>query len=217
MDIKAVVLDFDGVIIESVGIKDEAFRFLFEGYPDKINEIMDYHRSHNAAIRFDKFRLITENILKQPFSDRTAEELKTRFSRFVLDKVITCPFVVGAMDLLRFYQNRCSLYLASINPEEELAEILRMRGLTKFFKKVYAHPWHKAEAIREIMRMEEAAPGQIVFIGDSFEDYQAAAEVKVRFIGRDSGRPFHNAGIFVGRDLREILEHLKSPAVRLNH
>ena len=65
---KLILLDFDGVIIESVGIKDEAFEKLYQNYPKHLTQIMEYHLSHNATIRFIKFRYIVENILNEPYS-----------------------------------------------------------------------------------------------------------------------------------------------------
>ncbi|KFI34550.1 hypothetical protein HX99_01395 [Peptococcaceae bacterium SCADC1_2_3] len=44
--IKAIIFDFDGVIIESAEIKTRAFELLFAGYPDKVKEIIAYHKKN---------------------------------------------------------------------------------------------------------------------------------------------------------------------------
>ena len=41
--IKAIILDFDGVILESVSVKTEAFRKLFSNKPDYVDEIVEFH------------------------------------------------------------------------------------------------------------------------------------------------------------------------------
>lgn len=53
--IRAIVLDFDGVIVESLDIKTRAFRDLFSDYPQHLDKIMSYHLAHNAISRYIKF------------------------------------------------------------------------------------------------------------------------------------------------------------------
>ncbi len=73
MNPRAIILDFDGTIVESVGIKDQAFEALFDQYPEHFDEIMQYHLAHNATIRFDKFKFIAENILHINYTDQLSE------------------------------------------------------------------------------------------------------------------------------------------------
>ena len=89
-----IVLDFDGVIVESVEIKDRAFEILFQGFPTHLGAIMQYHRSHNATIRYEKFKFIYEDILGQPYTEAGANRLSNDFSRIVFDQI--CPLSAGA-------------------------------------------------------------------------------------------------------------------------
>ena len=88
--IKAIILDFDGVILESCEIKTQAFRKLFEDYPEHVNTIVKYHRHHGGVSRYKKITYFYNNILKQPLNDEKLEELGKRFSRLVLDEVKRC-------------------------------------------------------------------------------------------------------------------------------
>ena len=103
MRFKVILLDFDGVIVESVGIKDQAMRALFQDVPEHLNQIMDYHLAHNATIRFEKFKYITERILQKPYPKEEEARLSKRFSELVFQKIVACPFVEGSLDFLRFY------------------------------------------------------------------------------------------------------------------
>ena len=204
MKIKAIILDFDGTIVESVGIKDDAFQTLFSGYPDQLPSIMEYHLSHNATVRFDKFRHITENILGRKYDETTESYLCRRFSELVFKQIIECPYVAGAEDFLGYFRTRLPLYLASASPAEELEKILEARNLRKYFKDVYTIPWMKADVIRDILQREDILPDEAVFIGDAFEDYEAARSIGVFFIGRDSKKSFYDADVPVYKDLFEI-------------
>lgn len=66
--IKAIIFDFDGVIIESAEIKTDAFRTLFAGYPDMLPEIIAHHQKNSGISRYKKFRYIYEKILGQELS-----------------------------------------------------------------------------------------------------------------------------------------------------
>ena len=205
---EVIILDFDGVIVESVGIKDRAFEALFADYPRHLNDIVAYHLSHNATIRFEKFRYITENILCQPYTDERAKELQTKYSEFILEKIIRCPLVEGAEDFLSHFSKTTPLFLASVNPASELEEILNKRNLKRFFKKMYAHPWLKKDAILDILKNENKLLSEAVFIGDSLEDLLAAREAGVFFVGRNSGKSFGGADIPVYQNLNEIKQYL---------
>jgi len=202
--IKVIILDFDGVIVESVGIKDQAFRELYQGFPEYIDEIMAYHLAHNATIRFKKFRYISERILQHPYSSEDERELSKRFSGLVFQKIVVSSFVPGALEFLEHYYGKLPLYLVSMSPEDELLRILRKRELLDFFNRVYASNWRKVEAINGILHVEGLRPDQAMFIGDSYEDYQAAEKTGVNFIGRNSGKSFRDAEIMVKNDLAEI-------------
>ena len=66
--IKVIILDFDGVIVESLDIKTQAFRDLFSNYPEHIDEIMNYQLEYNPFSRYIKFEHIVTNILNYSHS-----------------------------------------------------------------------------------------------------------------------------------------------------
>jgi phosphoglycolate phosphatase-like HAD superfamily hydrolase len=204
MKIKTIILDFDGTIVESVGIKDWAFETLFKEYPDHLDEITKYHLSHNATVRFEKFKYITEHILKEKYTEDVERNLSRRFSELVFKQIVECPYVSGAEDFLNYFWGKIPLYLASASPAEELERILKARNLEKYFKKIYAIPWMKKDVIKDILNNENIPPEEAVFIGDAFEDYQAAQSTNVFFIGRDSNKSFYSAEIPVYNGLFDI-------------
>lgn len=126
--IKTIILDFDGVVAESVDIKTEAFRELFKEYKDLIDDIGKYHLQNNAISRFIKFKYIYENFLGEEYTEEVEKELGKRFWEIVFRKVVECPFVVGAEDFLKKFSKTRPIYLVSATPQEELARILTRRN-----------------------------------------------------------------------------------------
>ena len=182
--IAALILDFDGVILESVGVKTRAFHELFSFRPDLVGEIVDYHRRNTGVSRFDKFRHIYREILKEPLTDKQFTWLSDRYADLVVDGVLASPFVPGAQEFLRKFSTRLPLFIVSASPQEELESIIRRRGLSPFSRKVFGAPTRKEEAIREIFVMTGSAPGETLFVGDALNDLNAAMATGVRFIGR---------------------------------
>lgn len=198
--LKVLLLDFDGVIIESNDVKYRAFERVFKPYPERLPEIMDYY-CRTTGIRFVKFRHVYENILKQTYTDEIAAHCATVFADFSVRECIRCPYVKGAIEFLEYFLDRVPMYVISINPPEDLARVIAGRGLDRYFKKVYTPQKSKTEPILEILKAEGVAPGEAVFVGDTLWDHRFALESGVPFIGRQADDDFSKLNIPVFPDL----------------
>ena len=208
-DIKAIVLDFDGVIAESVSIKTEAFRELFAPYKEHIATIMAYHQEQHSSSRFVQFRAFYDKILHKPYTATIENQLNEQFSQLVVNKIIACPFVPGAMELLRTYSQRLPLYVASLTPVKELTLILKQKGVDIFLKGYYGSEIGKAESLKDIMVKEGLSPAQVVFIGDSLSDLKAAEQTHVNFLARAHDKSFVNKEVLSFPDLNGIINFLE--------
>ncbi|MCX6701242.1 MAG: HAD family hydrolase [Methanomicrobiales archaeon] len=182
--ISTIILDFDGVILESVTVKTEAFRTLFSFVPEHVDEIVQFHKDNGGMSRFDKFQYIYKNILKEDLTQSKFNELSKKFVDIVFKEVIKAPYVPGAKEFLETYHSKIPLYVVSATPEEELIQIIQKRGMSHYFKKVFGAPRKKAECISEIVKLTGSPPEYVIFIGDAKNDFEAARAAGVRFIGR---------------------------------
>lgn len=193
--IKAVIFDFDGVIVESADIKTNAFRKLFEReHSDKVDLIVNYHLQNMGISRYIKFRHIYKNILGLPLPKGLEDELGEKFSRIALTEVLNAPFVPGAVEFLRENHERYSLFVASGTPHEELCHVIKERGLLKYFSEVRGSPPGKSEIISDILRRHVLSTDKVVFVGDAESDLLAAQQTGLHFIGRSNngGNKFSN-------------------------
>src|SRR4030066_2142162 len=106
--IKAIFFDFDGVIVESVDIKTNAFAKLFEHEGNKIvNEVIGYHLNNMGVSRYEKIRFIYNDILHRVLNETEFKALCDKFAELVVDGVIMAPYVKGALE---FLENYASVY-----------------------------------------------------------------------------------------------------------
>lgn len=114
---KAVALDFDGVVLESVDIKARAFRTLFTGFPDEVERIVQFHREHLGLSRYEKFSIIYRDILRRPLSETDIERLGRQFATLIAEEIRLCPFVPGALEFLTKTSASLPIFIVSGTPE----------------------------------------------------------------------------------------------------
>ncbi|MBI3251917.1 MAG: HAD family hydrolase [Candidatus Omnitrophica bacterium] len=182
--IRAVIFDFDGVILQSAGIKTEAFRELFhEDFPGHLQKIMDYHRANMGISRHVKFRAIYDGILHLPLSLEEERRLGQRFKDLVYRKMLKAPFTPGAFEFIKRRSGRYAFFIASGAPLEELRAIVKERKIEGYFREIHGSPAVKEDMIHDILSRHGWGPEEAVFIGDAESDQRAAKSARVRFIG----------------------------------
>src|SRR5688572_19058444 len=139
--LRAVVFDFDGVILESADVKTDAFVELFAHLPPEQVEAVRRHHLDNMGIsRFKKFAWIYENLVGRALADAESQALGVRFSELALARILAAPFVGGADAALAALAARYPLFVASGTPQEELDLIVDRRGLRRYFREVWGTP-----------------------------------------------------------------------------
>lgn len=215
--IKAVIFDFDGVLVESVDIKTKAFAKLFESEGEAVVEkVVDYHLKNAGVSRFEKIRYIYQNMLKRDLSEKIFDDFCQQFSHLVVDEVVSAPYVKGAKEFLDSYSNKYMCFIASATPHDEIEEIIKRRQMQRYFKGVYGSPKKKGDIVREILaaytsvHSSQSTVSQplvlsvqsFVYLGDALSDYQAAKDNSIRFIARIN----NNKSIFADIDCLRITD-----------
>lgn len=185
MTLCAIALDFDGVIVESTDIKTEAFRRLFaDRGADVADTAVAHHLSNEGVSRYAKFRHMFEDVLGEPYSERIEAGLDRQFSEHVLEAIVECPFVPGALSFLQEYSHVVPLHVVSGTPDEELGRIVEARGLTSYFTSVLGSSEAKADHLRHIASRQGILTSQVLMVGDAMSDWQGAIDAGSRFVVR---------------------------------
>jgi HAD superfamily hydrolase (TIGR01549 family) len=183
--LEAIIFDFDGVLVESVDVKTQAFSDMYAEYgPEIVEKVIAYHVEHGGVSRYKKFRYYQETLLGKHLSSEEEKTLGDTFSRLVKDAVVAAAWVPGAYEFLSAYYRTCALFIASGTPEEEMREIIRLREMTHFFVSVHGTPASKAEIIEHICTRHGFNRRFVLMVGDAETDYEGALSAGVRFVGR---------------------------------
>lgn len=206
---EAVLFDFDGVIIDSMGIKTEAFRQMFAPYGNKIvNKVIEYHLKNGGISRQKKFKHFYKNYISEDLSNDDLNELCNIFSTLVLDKVLEAPWIPGAKEFLDAHYNENTFYLISGIPQEELDFIVDKRDLRKYFKLVLGSPKSKVENIKDVIGRNYYNHTKLLYIGDSISDWSESQDVGINFLGLTT-TPKFPAGIKTINDFKRGLDAIQ--------
>lgn len=184
MNPSAIIFDFDGVILDSVEAKTNAFAELFASYGEhEIRKLLRYHKENGGISRFVKFSWFYEHVLGQKITNEELQELGQQFKHLAFQNVLQAEFVSGALDFIKEFSDFIPLFIASGTPQEELEEIVIRRNLNCYFREVHGSPRKKADIVRDILLRYQLIPENVWFVGDAMTDYLAAQECNVSFVG----------------------------------
>jgi phosphoglycolate phosphatase-like HAD superfamily hydrolase len=179
---EAIFFDVDGVLIDSLSIKGDAFSRAFSDYPEARDRIIAFHLSHGGVNRSEKitrlFRLI---VGREPSAQEVAVRMG-QFSDSVFEGVVAAPEIRGAHAALEEWSERVPLHAVSATPTDELRRILERRNIAKFFTSVHGWPPEKGSTVREVITIRGYRSSACILVGDSREDLHAAIATNVQFI-----------------------------------
>lgn len=178
-----VAFDFDGVLVDSVDVKTEAFLALYAQESDAFrSEIVRHHLAFGGITRRVKISHFERLRTGSAPDESLLESLVERFADIVKARVIAAPEMPGAQALLEFLAPRLPLFVCSGTPEGELREIVAARGWADHFVGIHGAPTSKSVMLESIVRRLRCAPGDLLMIGDAATDRDAARVVGARFL-----------------------------------
>lgn len=203
----ALLMDFDGVILDSMELKTQGFVRVYAGEPpSKLSEVLAYQRLHGGVTRRTKFAYFEKNIFGRPGDSETVEQLASAYRDLIYEAVLATSFVPGAEEFLKRAQDQIELHVISGTPQEELQEIIERRGLTSYFQTIVGAPTTKRDAFERILKDNQFLPADTAAIGDATTEYDAAEDLGIPFIGvvpNGAPNPFP-PGIPALRSLEEL-------------
>jgi len=181
--IKGIIFDFDGVIVQSVKVKSDAFAELYKLYGSEIvKKVIIHHEKNGGLSRFKKIKYYHESFLNKSITNEEISILANKFSNIVIDEVINCPYVPGAFEYIEKVSNHYKLFVSTGTPTYEINKILKSRKIDGYFTEVFGSPQNKSTHLTVILEKYNFHPNELIFYGDSNSDLDAAQQKKIPFI-----------------------------------
>lgn len=206
--IDLIVFDCDGVLLESMGAKIEAFRRWVPGaYAAHREAFMAGVMDGFGKARSHHIRTFYCEILGQNPSEDFLEAEVARFTEICEPLCAVAEWRVGSREFVQACREAgIPRYVLSGTPQAPLNAMLKSTGGAELFDVIIGSPPAKPESLTRILS-ETGTPAQrCVFVGDAEADRAAAAHVGAHFVyfPSEANRPTGAITTEVS-DLRQLL------------
>lgn len=182
--IKNIIFDFDGVILDSMPIRTEGFKKIFENYDNKkVEELISFHLINGGLSRFVKIKYFFEELLETSISEEEINFFADKYSKIMKEKLINEKYLIReTVDFIK-NNNNIKIFIASGSEEKELRLINESLQLSKYFLGIFGSPKNKIDIVKSIIQDNKLNKNETILIGDSINDYDAAIKNDIRFFG----------------------------------
>lgn len=181
----ALFWDFDGVIMDSMSVRDEAFRHVLRDYPsDLVDALVTWHKANGGLSRYVKFARFQEVMLGIPKDEVQIKDWAAEFSRYctarLCDPAILIEETVLMLPILAEIQ---PMHIVSGSDGVELNALCQTLGLSRYFRSIHGSPTPKIDLVRQLLDKHDYRLDRCWLIGDSKNDLEAARTNSIGFIG----------------------------------
>ena len=182
---KVVFWDFDGVIKDSVSLKTEGFRKLFSKYGTQVTKrVVKHHVENGGVSRYKKIPFYFKEYVGKEINSEQASFYANEFSKLVINEVIRSPWIDGVKKYLINNKYNQDFIIVTGTPLEEINIILERLEIKNIFKAIHGSPEEKSDAVSTVIKKFNFIKSDLVLIGDSNTDYEAAISNNIDFILR---------------------------------
>lgn len=183
--IKTIFWDFDGVILDSMPIRDYGFAKIFEDFDKElVDKLLEYHTLNGGLSRYVKIKYFYNELLRQEASDEKVQELADRFSTIMKAELTNKKYLISeTVEFIEKNYKNYNFHIVSGSDEKELNYLCGELGLTNYFKTIEGSPTPKNDLVKNILKKYSYNPKECLLIGDSINDYEAANTNDMKFYG----------------------------------
>ncbi len=183
--IKNILWDFDGVILDSMPIRDYGFRKIFEDFnTEDVDRILDYHKQNGGLSRYVKIRYFYENILNKDINDDEINIYAEQFSMIMKRELINRKYLIGdSVEFIKNHYKKYNFHIVSGSDEKELKYLCKQLDIKDYFISINGSPTHKNDLVKNLLEKYNYNKNETILIGDSMNDYSAAKINSLDFYG----------------------------------
>jgi phosphoglycolate phosphatase-like HAD superfamily hydrolase len=184
-DYKAILWDFDGVLLNSNAVRDLGFEEVLSEFPkEQVEELLDFHRANGGLSRYVKFRYFFEEVRGEEVTELQIQKWADRFSAIMRRLLVNPELLI--QDSLNFVKDNhqiIPMHIVSGSDQNELRYLCRELDIAKYFISIHGSPTPKKELVAHVLSDYTYAASDCALIGDSINDYEAALLNGVCFYG----------------------------------
>ncbi len=202
---RCIFLDFDGVIMDSMALKLDAYCFALKEYGFPRTEIRKQQLLYAGLSRSRALPLMFELLAGKSLPEDAGERVLRLFAEEDDRLRPEMRLKPGALEFLKTFHERVPLVIVTGTPQEAIDKTTALFGLRSFFLEIRGYPPVKSEHLKAVLAGLHLEPPQTLFVGDALQDHKAAMETGIPFIGINNGDdPFE--GLPVAAEFRELGE-----------
>ena len=157
MMVKTIFWDFDGVILDSMKVRDWGFEQIFKSFKkEDIDRLLKYHRENGGLSRYVKIRYFFEELLSQSIEEEEVLVYAQKFSRLMRKELINPSNLI--VDSVKFIKNnfkRYNFHIVSGSDQEELRFLCKELNINKYFNSINGSPTDKSILIKNILNSHD--------------------------------------------------------------
>jgi HAD superfamily hydrolase (TIGR01549 family) len=206
-----ICLDFDGVIMDSMGLKLDSYCHAFAGMGFAREDLRRLQLASAGLSRFKTIPYMFETLAGRPMPPESALEALRRFREHDEASRGKMRLMDGARDFLEAARQRgIPLAIVTGTPQDVIDRTIAHFSLGGYFRQVCGSPGTKPEHLSRLVGEAGADARECLYVGDAVKDQEAAFEVGIPFGGVDNGdHPFGPEGLSLEiGDLRALLPYL---------
>jgi phosphoglycolate phosphatase-like HAD superfamily hydrolase len=181
--ITTILFDFDGVVLDSVPLKEKGFQLLFQDFSsDKVELLLNYHKDNGGISRFKKIRWFYEEVLNEKISEERVNELAEKFSNIVRPLLFNKNLLFeDTVSFIEGHYKKYEMHVVSGAEERELRDLCDFLEISKYFVTITGSPTPKEKLIEKLQQKFKFKLENLCLIGDSFNDFEAAQNSNIVF------------------------------------
>ena len=185
MNFNNILWDFDGVLLDSMRVRDWGFRKIFKPYSSKqIEELIEFHRLNGGKSRYVKIRHFYENILDKTISEDEINEYSAEFSELMKKKLTDKKNLIdNSVNFIEKNKSKYNFHIVSGSDQKELRYLCKKLNIYNYFISIYGSPTPKDVLIDKLIKKYDYDIHETCLIGDSINDLEAAYVNKIKFFG----------------------------------
>ena len=185
MKIKTILWDFDGVILDSMAVRDWGFKEIFKEFTEpEVSKLLEYHHVNGGLSRYVKIRYFYESILRKTITEEKISEYAEAFSVLMKQELTnTNNLIADAVTFIKQNASKFSFHIVSGSDQSELRFLCKELGIESYFISIHGSPTPKNQLVKTLLQEYGYHKQNTCLIGDSINDFEAAHINNITFYG----------------------------------